>query len=189
MGGSTARPTGRTGCASGPLAAAAVRFTGLLAAVVVIVTGCGSSAGHGRPALTAGTTAAVTPDPCTVVPAADVARIAHLAAPVTTTTAAGPGAAKICEYHAAISRDRAIVGALRSSRTEFDTGRRDAQSRGVQCADVSTGEAAYACGDPGRYVVVNVFVHGLVLSVQVTRAGREQPAETRALAEFAVTRF
>ena len=101
----------------------------------------------------------------------------------------GQGVGKICEYHAAISGDGAIVAVARLSRTQFGSGRRDAQSRGAQCADLRIGEAGYICGDPRHYVVVNVFVHGLVLSVQVTHAGAEQPAETRALAQFAVSRF
>jgi hypothetical protein len=163
---------------------------GLVAAVIVIVAGCGSSARHQRPALPAATSAAVMPDPCTVVTADDVTRIARLAAPVTTTTTvSGQGVRKTCEHYSAITGDGAIVAEVRLSRAQFDSGRRDAQSRGAQCANLRIGEAGYACGDPRHYVVVNVFVHGLVLSVQVTHADAEQSAETGALAQFAVSRF
>jgi len=160
-----------------PSTTAAVRLTGLLAAVIVIVAGCGSPTGHSGPA--------PPPDPCTVVTAGDVARIARLAAPVTTTTAAGPAGEKICEYHAAISGSGAIIAVVRLSHAQFDAGRRNA---GAQCTDLRIGEAAYACG-PTRSAVVNVFVRGLVLSVQVAQAGPEQPAEIRALAQFAASRF
>src|SRR5579864_6279957 len=78
---------------------ASMRFIGLLAAVIMTAAGCGSPAGHGHPALTAGTTAAGWPDPCTAVPATDVVRITHLAA-AATITRHGRG---LCEYGAADS--------------------------------------------------------------------------------------
>lgn len=58
-----------------PNTTASMRSIGLLAAVIVTAAGCGSPAGHGHPALTAGATAAVWPDPCTEMPAADVVRL------------------------------------------------------------------------------------------------------------------
>jgi len=169
-----------------PTGAAAVLFTGLLAALIMIGTGCGSPAKHTSPA--AG--AHVTPDPCKVVTAGVVARIARLTSPVTAiATSLHQGAGKTCEYRAASGRDGAIVAVLRASRAYFEAGRRDAQSRGAQCTDLGIGQASYACGDPRHYVVVTVFVHGLVLSVQATHAGSGQPAQTRALARFAASRF
>ena len=165
--------------------AASVRFTGLLAAVIVIVTGCGSPAGHGHPALTTGTTAASWPDPCTAVPAADVVRITHLAA-AATITVHGRG---LCEYGAAESGNGVIFGVGPFSRASFDAGLRAARSRGANCADLRIGEAAYGCFSTSSYEVVNVYEHGLALTVQVTRAGPDQPAETRALAQFAASMY
>jgi hypothetical protein len=164
---------------------ASVRFIGVLAAVIMIAAGCGSSAGHGHPAVTAGTTSAVTPDPCTALPAADVARIAHLAA-AATVTLRGRG---LCEYGAAESGNGVIIGVGPYSRAQFDAGLRSARSRGARCIDLRIGEAAYGCGPSSSYEVVNVYADGLAFSVQVTRAGPDQPAETRALAQFAVSRY
>jgi len=162
-----------------------MRFIRLLAAVIMTAAGCGSPAGHGHPSPTAGTTAAVWPDPCTAVPAADVVRITHLVA-AATITRHGRG---LCEYGAAESGNGVIFGVGPFSRALFDAGLRDARSRGAQCTDFRIGEAAYGCFSTSSYEVVNVYEHGLALSVQVTRASPDQPAETRALAQFAASRY
>jgi hypothetical protein len=164
---------------------ASVRFIGLLAAVIVTAAGCGSSAGHGHPALTAGTTAAAWPDPCTAVPAADVVRITHIAGAVTIIV----HDRGLCEYGDKDSGYGVIIGVRPVSRAQFDAGLRDARSRGAQCDELSIGAGAYGCWADGSYWAVNVYEHGLVLSVQVTRVGPDQPAETRALAQFAASRY
>lgn len=164
---------------------ASMRFTGLLAAVIMTAGGCGSPAGHGHPALTAGTTPAGWPDPCTAVPATDVVRITHLAA-AATITRHGRG---LCEYGAAESGNGVIFGVGPFSRALFDAGLRAARGRGARCTDLKIGEAAYGCFSTSSYEVVNVYEHGLALTVQVTRAASDQPAETRALAQFAASRY
>ena len=165
---------------------ASARFTGLLAALIVVGAGCGSPAGHGHPAVAAGTTAALPPSPCTVVPAADVARITHLAA-TATITRHGRG---LCEYGAFESGNGVLIGVGRVSRAKFDAGLRAARSRGAQCDDLSIGEAAYGCWSaPGTYGAALVYVHGVVIVVEVNRAFPGQPAATRALAQLAASRY
>jgi hypothetical protein len=128
------------------------------------------------------------PDVCARVPAADVARVAHLSGTV-------KGAAKSetrldagCEYTA--SGGSAVkVNYLPEERSAFDSSRKTFEG-GEECANVpGVGDAAYRCTDPLGALDLYAFARDHTVRITMDNHADDDVSAATALATFALTRL
>jgi hypothetical protein len=144
-----------------------------------------STATTGRP-LPGGVVA--TPDPCRLVSPGDIARIVHLAAPVTAqpTTRTGSGAYKECAF--AGSDGDAWIAITASDQGQFDATRKS-RTGGDGCTGVpGVGQSAYYCGPHPERIAVLADNHEVDFEVHSGAAGNAG-ADAAALARYVLTRL